>query len=194
MAPLQPRIEFCIFPTAIGRCGLAWGPRGILAVQLPETNESRTRARLLRLLGDARPGIAPPPLRQVIDEIVALLEGKPRDLRQAPLDMTAVSAFQQRVYAVTRTIDPGHTLTYGEVAARCGDAGAARAVGQALGSNPFPIIVPCHRVLAAGGRSGGFSAPGGVSTKLRLLSLENALNARAAREPAAGRGSLPLPF
>jgi methylated-DNA-[protein]-cysteine S-methyltransferase len=88
--------------------------------------------------------------------------------------MDAVPEFPRRVYEVARTIPPGGTLTYGEVAARLGDARLAREVGQALGRNPFAIIVPCHRVLAAGGMPGGFSASGGVATKMRLLSIEGA--------------------
>jgi methylated-DNA-[protein]-cysteine S-methyltransferase len=94
--------------------------------------------------------------------------------------MTGVPPFHQRVYAVARAIAPGHTLTYGEVAAALGEPGAARAVGQALGHNPFAPVVPCHRVLAAGARSGGFSATGGVDTKLRMLLAEGA---RFGREP-----------
>ena len=172
MPQIQSQIGFSIFPTLVGRCAIAWGQRGILAVQLPEANESQTRARLLRSLADARPMTAPPHIRRVIDDMVALLEGEPCDLRHAVLDMKGLSPFQQRVYEITRTIAPGQTLSYGEVALLCGDRSAARAVGQALGHYPFPIIVPCHRVLGAGGKSGGFSAPGGVTTKLRLLSLE----------------------
>jgi len=194
MAPIHPQVGFCIFSTAIGRCGIAWGGHGILAVQLPEANESRTRARILRLPGDARPAIAPAPVQRVMDDIVALLEGQRRDLRDAVLDMRALSGFQQRVYALTRAIEPGRTRSYGEIATLCGDAGAARAVGQALGRNPFPIIVPCHRVLAAGGKNGGFSAPGGVTTKLRLLTLESRLQVPAPLDRTAARGTLPLPF
>ncbi len=181
-------IDFSLFATSIGACAIAWGEAGIVAVQLPDSHESRTRARLLRLLAGGATAAQPPPLLQrVIDDMVALLAGQRRDLRHAVLDMNGLSPFQQRVYEVTRAIPPGHTLSYGEVAARCGDGSAARAVGQALGRNPFPIIVPCHRVLAAHGRSGGFSAPGGVRTKLRLLNLEGALN-----KPV--HGNLALPF
>jgi len=108
--------------------------------------------------------------------------------------MTGTSDFQHRVYAATRTIAPGQTLSYGQVASLCGDAKAARAVGRALGRNPFPIIVPCHRVLAAGGKSGGFSAYGGVTTKLRLLQLEGAAPALATRQSALEPSSLALPF
>ena len=108
------------------------------------------------------------------DDIIALLAGEPRDLADIPLDMSEVPPFHQRVYAVARAIPPGATFTYGEIAARIGEPGAARAVGQALGRNPFPPIVPCHRVLAAGGRTGGFSARGGVATKMRMLTIEGA--------------------
>jgi len=121
---------------------MAWGQRGILAVQLPEANESQTRARLLRSLADARPVSAPPHIRRVIDDIVALLEGEQCDLRHAVLDMKGLSPFQQRVYQITRTIGPGQTLSYGEVAALCGDRGRGTRGRSGLGHNPFPIIVP----------------------------------------------------
>jgi methylated-DNA-[protein]-cysteine S-methyltransferase len=195
MRQIQVDIEYCLFPTALGDCAIAWGARGIVAVQLPSGHESQTRARLLRMLaGGARPARAPPHVRRIIDDMVALLAGQRRDLLDAVLDMNGLSAFQRRVYEITRAIVPGHTLSYGEVATRCGDGAAARAVGQALGRNPFPIIVPCHRVLAAGGRSGGFSAPGGVTTKLRLLDLEGALGALAHTNAAGSHGNLALPF
>ena len=165
-------VEFSLFATPAGTCAIAWGPDGICSLLLPESSEQLTRARLLRRLPQAQEASPPPAVQTVIDDIVSLLRGEPRDLRGAELDLTGIAPFEQQVYAVARSIEPGCTLSYGEVAARCGDAGAARAVGQALGGNPFPIIVPCHRVLAAGGRSGGFSAPGGIVTKLRLLQLE----------------------
>jgi methylated-DNA-[protein]-cysteine S-methyltransferase len=185
--------EFSLFPTAIGTCGIAWGPDGIRAVVLPESSEQRTRERLLRRSAHACEATAPPAIRQVIDDIMALLRGEPRNLRQARLDLQGIPEFAQRVYQIARAIEPGCTLAYGEVAERCGDRTEARAVGQALGSNPFPIIVPCHRVLAAGGRSGGFSAPGGLVTKLRLLQLEGW--PRDAPQPGGvERGNLALPF
>ncbi len=172
--------SYTLFQTAIGACGIAWGARGIVALQLPEGSESATRARLLRAHGAAC--LQPPAaeIRRVIDDIVGLLAGEPRDLQHARLDLTAVPPFHRRVYAIVRQIAPGRTLAYGEVAALCGDRHAARAVGQAMARNPFPIIVPCHRVLAAGGASGGFSARGGVSTKLRLLAIEGAMPAPVA--------------
>jgi methylated-DNA-[protein]-cysteine S-methyltransferase len=168
---------YTLFPTALGTCAIAWGPGGIVGVQLPEANPSATLGRLLRKLGgSASPGLPTQPVRQAIDGIVALLAGEPRDLRAIRLDMAQLPAFFRDVYAVVRQILPGQTLSYGEVAARCGDRGAARAVGQAMARNPFPIIVPCHRVLAAHGKSGGFSASGGVHTKMRLLAIEGAGN------------------
>ena len=166
--------HFTLFDTAIGRCGIAWGSRGVLSVQLPEVPATETRARLARRFPDASEDAPPPDVQRAIDDIVALLRGQARDLSGVVLDMERVPPFHQRVYEVARTIPPGSTLTYGEIAGRLGDAGAARAVGQALGRNPFAIVVPCHRVLAAGGKVGGFSAGGGITTKLRLLTIEGA--------------------
>jgi methylated-DNA-[protein]-cysteine S-methyltransferase len=165
---------FALFDTDIGRCGIAWGAHGITGVQLPEASEARTRARLVRRYPRAREAPPPTDVRRVIDGIVALLRGEASDLSAAALDMDGVAEFDRRVYAVARDIAPGATLSYGEIAARLGERGLARDVGQALGRNPFPIIVPCHRVLAAGGKAGGFSANGGVTTKLRLLTIERA--------------------
>jgi methylated-DNA-[protein]-cysteine S-methyltransferase len=165
---------FGLFDTAIGRCGAAWGARGVAGVQLPEAREVETRARLLQRFPDARETPPPPEVRRALDGIVALLRGESSDLSAVALDMERLPAFHRRVYEIARTIPPGATLSYGEVAARVGAPGAARAVGQALGRNPFAIVVPCHRVLAAGGKIGGFSAKGGITTKLRLLSIEAA--------------------
>lgn len=169
----------CLFDTAIGAVGIAWSDAGISGVNLPEATPAATRRRLLARHPD-RPEAEPPPaIRAIIDRIVALVGGEPVDLSDAPLDRTALPDFHARVYDVALSIRPGETLTYGEVARRIGEPGAAQAVGQALGKNPWPIIVPCHRVLAAGGRTGGFSANGGVDTKLRLLSIERARTAGA---------------
>ncbi|HWW21376.1 MAG TPA: methylated-DNA--[protein]-cysteine S-methyltransferase [Steroidobacteraceae bacterium] len=166
---------YTLFATAVGTCGIAWGTAGIVGVQLPECNPSATLSRLLRKLGgDASPGLPPSDVQRTIDDMTALLAGEHRDLRHARLDLTAIPEFFQRVYAIVRQIPPGQTLSYGEVATRCADPAAARTVGQAMARNPFPIIVPCHRVLAAHGKNGGFSAHGGVSTKLRLLAIEGA--------------------
>ena len=166
--------HFTAFDTSIGHCGLIWSREGIAGVQLPEGSERATRARLRQRFPDAIDASPPPDARRAIDGIVALLGGEAIDLSAIALDMTAVPPFNRRVYEIARTIPPGSTLSYGDIAIRLGLPGSARAVGQALGRNPFPLIVPCHRVLAAGGKLGGFSANGGVATKLRLLAIEGA--------------------
>jgi methylated-DNA-[protein]-cysteine S-methyltransferase len=165
---------FALFDTAIGRCGVVWSGRGIVGVQFPETSEHATRNRLLRRFPGAVESAPPEAVGRTIDDIVALVRGERRDLSDAVLDCAAVPDFNRRVYEVARAIPAGSTLSYGEVAERLGDRNLARDVAQALGQNQFPIIVPCHRVMAAGGKTGGFSAPGGVRTKLRLLSIERA--------------------
>lgn len=171
---------FTLFLTALGRCGIAWSERGITRLQLPEPSDAATRQRLIRNLAVAVQQPPPPAVQAVIDKVVGLLAGEARDLRDVALDVDGVPPFHRRVHAVVRQIPVGETLSYGEVAARVGEPGAARAVGQAMGRNPYPIIVPCHRVLAAGGRAGGFTAPGGLATKARLLQIEGA---RWGREP-----------
>ena len=165
-------IGFLVFETPIGVCGIVWGDRGVVAVQLPEANEAAARARLGRDYPGARESAPPPDIERAREAIGALLRGEPSDLSFVELDMSRVAPFNQRVYEIARTIPPGSTLTYGEIAARLGEPGAARDVGAVLGQNPFSIVVPCHRVVAAGGKIGGFSARGGVQTKLRLLSIE----------------------
>jgi methylated-DNA-[protein]-cysteine S-methyltransferase len=169
-------VQFTLFDTALGPVGIGWEAAGVTTVQLPEATRSATRARLIRYHPDAEEAPAAPPVGvgRAIGGIVALLAGRPDDLRDVTLDMAAVPDFDRRVYDVAREVGPGHTTTYGEIAAALGDPHASREVGQALGHNPFPLIVPCHRVLAAGGRLGGFSARGGVTTKLRLLDIEGA--------------------
>jgi methylated-DNA-[protein]-cysteine S-methyltransferase len=165
---------FALFETAIGACGIAWGKLGIVGIQLPERDMAATRSRIARRFVEAVEMRPPPGVDLAIGDIVRLLDGEPIELARIDLDMTGVPEFHRRVYVVARAIPPGATLTYGEIAGRLGEPGAARAVGQALGANPFPIVVPCHRVLAAGGRAGGFSANGGRLTKLRLLTIERA--------------------
>ncbi len=164
---LASPITMFIFATAIGDCGLRWGPSGITQVMLPR-DPALTRARREDLTA------APGPIRAAAQNIVALLEGEPRDLREVVLDESTLEAFPRRVYAATRAIDPGTVATYGAIARAVGEPGAARAVGAALGANPYPVIVPCHRVLAADGALHGFSAPGGIATKRRMLELERA--------------------
>ncbi|HEV2955930.1 MAG TPA: methylated-DNA--[protein]-cysteine S-methyltransferase [Xanthobacteraceae bacterium] len=165
---------FALFDTAIGACAVAWGAGGILGVQLPDADATRTRARMRRRFSTARETTPPAEVQRTIDGIVALIGGEAVDFSAVALDMERVPAFHRRVYDVARTISRGATLTYGEIAKRLGVPAEAREVGEAMGRNPFPIIVPCHRVLAAGGKLGGFSAPGGVATKRRLLAIEGA--------------------
>jgi methylated-DNA-[protein]-cysteine S-methyltransferase len=166
---------FAFFETAIGICGIAWAACAIRAVQLPEGSATATRQRLARRFPTAHELDPPPEVQRAIDLIRDQIAGTVRDLRVVALDMDDLPPFERRVYEVAREIPSGSTLTYGEVAARIGEPQSSREVGQALGRNPFPIVVPCHRVLAAGGRPGGFSARGGVATKLRLLEIEKAL-------------------
>src|SRR5215831_15371515 len=170
---MTPR-GFALFATAIGACGIAWSDAGITVVQLPEGIDAATRSRLERRSAGAREMVPPPEVQRAVDAIVSLLDGNATDLSFITLDMDGVPDFHRRVYEVARTIQPGSTLTYGKIAARLGDPGSARAVGQALGRNPFVLVVPCHRVLGARGKTGGFSAHGGSATKLTLLTIEGA--------------------
>jgi methylated-DNA-[protein]-cysteine S-methyltransferase len=171
---VMTELGFALFDTPSDCCGIVWNGRGIAGVQLPETDRRAVRNRILRRFPGACEAVPPADVQRVVDDIAALLNGEPRDLGYAKIDTAALPDFHRRVYDVARTIPAGATLSYGEIAERLGDRLLAREVGEALGQNPFPIIVPCHRVLAAGGKMGGFSARGGVRTKLRLLSIEGA--------------------
>ncbi|MFN8648301.1 MAG: methylated-DNA--[protein]-cysteine S-methyltransferase [Gemmatimonadales bacterium] len=166
--------HFALFDTAIGRAGLAWSARGLVAVQLPESSEAATRDRLRRRAPAAVEAAPTPDIHRAMADLTALLAGERRDLSWIPLDAAGVPHFHQRVYEVTRTIAPGQTLTYGDIATRLAAPGSARAVGQALGHNPWPLVVPCHRVLGAGNTMVGFSAHGGAVLKRRLLGIEGA--------------------
>ncbi|MFI8569286.1 methylated-DNA--[protein]-cysteine S-methyltransferase [Rhodococcus sp. NPDC078407] len=158
-----------LFDTAIGRCGIAWTDDGVVAVALPEPSDE---AMIDYLAGfAATEGSVDALAADAIDRIVALLEGRTVDMRSIPLVLD-VSVFDASVYTLCSEIPRGSTLTYGEIARRLGHPGAAQAVGGALGRNPVPIIVPCHRVLGAGTEVGGFSAPGGANTKQRILGIE----------------------
>lgn len=167
-------LGYTVFDTAVGRCGIAWGELGVLGVQLPEAREIETRRRLFQIFPDARELRPSPEIQSAIDGIAALLRGKAADLSEVRLDMTDVRPFDGRVYDFTRTIPRGETLTYGEVAAKLKASGAAHSVAQALSRNPFMLIVPCHRVLEAGGYADRISPNGGSISKRRLLSIEGA--------------------
>ena len=165
---------YSFFETAIGACAIAWGARGITAVSLPEAHVKALRSRFTQRFPEAREDTPSADIGEAIARIQALLTGKADDLSDIPLDDTDVPLFNKRVYEVARRIPPGSTRTYGEIAKELCDPLLAQSVGQALGRNPFPIIVPCHRVLAANGKTGGFSATGGIETKFRMLAIERA--------------------
>jgi methylated-DNA-[protein]-cysteine S-methyltransferase len=166
--------HFTLFDSPIGTCGIEWGPRGINGVQLPMGSEEKTRARIRQRDLFSVETAATAEVQAVIDRIVDLLSGKPDDLRDIALDLEDVPEFNRGVYDIARSIPPGQTMTYGDIAKKLGGVELSRDVGQALGRNPCPIVVPCHRVLAAGNKPGGFSANGGVVTKLKMLEIEGA--------------------
>jgi len=161
------------FETALGTCGVRWSERGISEVVMPRARvTSPARAGRSTRVGPST--AAPDAVRAAVAGIVALLGGERRDLRSIALDERDVDPFRRRVYAATREIAPGATASYGEIARAIGEPEAARDVGAALGVNPYPIVVPCHRVLSASGGLHGFSAPGGLATKRRMLEIEGA--------------------
>ena len=166
--------HFTLFDTPIGACGIEWGPRGINGVQLPMGNDEKTRARIRQRRGDISEAPPTKEVQEAIARIVKLLAGERDDLRDIALDLDGVPEFNRGVYDIARSIPPGQTLTYGDIAKRLGGVELSRDVGQALGRNPCPIVVPCHRVLAAGQKPGGFSAKGGIDTKLKMLAIEGA--------------------
>ena len=177
---IDPMINYTLFDTVIGCAGLAWNEHGLVGVHLPEREPDRARRGFERRFPGSAEAEPPAELTPVIEGVRALMRGEKADLSDAPLDLARVPAFNARVYAIARRIPPGETLTYGEIATRLGDRLLARDVGTALGQNPWPIVVPCHRVTAAGGKLGGFSAPGGARTKLKLLAIEGAAAAAQA--------------
>ena len=164
-----PTMKTVTFDTALGRCAVRWSDAGITGVLLP-TSAGRPGPRIE---DDVE---VPPFVRHAIEGMVELLAGRAVDLRDIPLDELGIDELRHAVYAATREIPPGTTRSYGEVARSIGrlDHEGARDVGAALARNPFPIIVPCHRVVAASGALTGFSAPGGLATKRRMLELEGA--------------------
>ena len=165
---------FALFPTALGTCAIAWNEIGLTGVWLPEADAESLRRRAARRCDGASESKPSARVAEAVEAITRLLGGERIDLAGIAVDDAGIDAFDRRVYAVTRTIPPGRVLTYGEVAARVGTDAMARAVGQSLGRNAMPIVVPCHRVVATGGGLGGFSAPGGTDTKRRMLAIEDA--------------------
>jgi methylated-DNA-[protein]-cysteine S-methyltransferase len=169
------RSEYLIFETASGFCGIAWNRVGITRFQLPTEGAETAERMLRRRLRDAESGAPTPEVLDAVAAVQRYFEGDKTDFSGVKLDLSDQDAFFKRIYAATRLVGWGRTTTYGILAKELG-AGpeAARDVGQAMAKNPVPLIIPCHRVLAAGGRIGGFSAPGGSATKIRMLELEGA--------------------
>jgi methylated-DNA-[protein]-cysteine S-methyltransferase len=167
-------IHHHLFDTAIGECGVAWSARGLVGVQLPEKDRGRTELRLAVKCRSTSTDDIPPWIQSVISDIQRYLAGQPVDFSTIEVHFGGVDDFRQKLYAALRSIGFGRTVTYGELAKQIGLTGweSARDVGEAMGKNPVPIVIPCHRVLAAGNKPGGFSAYGGVTTKQKLLALE----------------------
>jgi methylated-DNA-[protein]-cysteine S-methyltransferase len=183
-----PEGGYALFDSAIGRCALVWRGGFVIGAALPEASDERARASLARRFPGAAEAEPPAFAADAIARIVSLLAGALTDLGDIPLDLDAGSPFERSVWDAARRIPCGEVRSYGDIAREIGAPQGAQAVGVALGRNPVPVIVPCHRVLAADGRSGGFSAPGGVATKFRILEIEGA---RRTGEPELFE-SLPL--
>lgn len=163
---------YAIVDTVIGPCGIAWSDNRITRFRLPERDAAVTEARLRRRTGAEQPSVPPPAVARAIENLRRYFFGERMLFDEVEIALPRVADFHQRVYAEARALRWGETATYGEIAKRAGEPQGAQAVGQAMGSNPLPIIIPCHRVLAAGGKLGGFSAYGGVMTKQKLLAME----------------------
>jgi methylated-DNA-[protein]-cysteine S-methyltransferase len=165
--------EYTIFETTNGFAALAWNENGVTSLRLPASSEGRAEASVLRRFPQARRTTPSAQMASLISEIKRYFDGEKVDFSAVPLDMGSQDPFFARVYAEVRKLGWGETTTYGAVAKVLGaEPQAARDVGQAMASNPIPLIVPCHRVLAAGGKIGGFSAPGGSSSKAKMLEIE----------------------
>jgi methylated-DNA-[protein]-cysteine S-methyltransferase len=173
---LTAEIHHTLFPTAIGAVGVAWSERGLVALALPERDEAATEKRLIAKSRSAGKAVPPSAIADAIALIRKYCAGERVDFSTVPLDLSSVDPDRRRIYETMRALDFGETTTYGALARAAGapesDWEAAQRVGVAMGRNPIPIVVPCHRVLAAGGKPGGFSAYGGTATKEKLLALE----------------------
>jgi methylated-DNA-[protein]-cysteine S-methyltransferase len=165
-------MRYRMFDTPLGTVGVAWSDRGLTRLQLPDRERSTTERRLRGLSDGTEAGKPPAHIQRAIAAVEKYMDGRRVDFSELELDLAGVSDFHRAIYDAARRIGWGETATYGELAEQVGSPGAARAVGQAMGRNPIPVIIPCHRVLASGRKIGGFSAPGGAVTKTRLLALE----------------------
>lgn len=177
-----------ILETDIGPCGIAWRGTKIVGVEIGDADEKETRYRLRERFPGAEDIDVPAFVNRAAQGVRALLAGADADFSDTPLALDSVPDLNRQVYDIILELKPGETTTYGAIARRIGDISLSQAVGYALGKNPFPIIVPCHRVLGANGKVGGFSAAGGTATKLKLLNIERA---RTSSEPDLF-GGLPL--
>ena len=173
------QIDYCLFEAPLGTFGIAWSerenssaPPAVAFLQLPEATTGRTESRIQQQSGAGNASVPPPRIAEVIERVRKHLEGEVQDFQDVLLDLDGSPPFARRVYQAARKIPVGQTMTYGELARAAGGPAAARAVGQALRKNPIALIIPCHRVLAAGGSLGGFSAHGGRATKTRMLAIE----------------------
>jgi methylated-DNA-[protein]-cysteine S-methyltransferase len=165
--------HYLVFETAGGFCGIAWNDTGVVRFQLPTKSAHSTEQLLRRRLPDAEPGTPPSTVTEAVKAAKHYFEGEETDFSSVTLDLSGQDEFFNRIYGAARRLGWGHTTTYGALAKALGvGPEAARDVGQAMAKNPVPLIIPCHRVLAAGGKIGGFSAPGGSTAKLRMLELE----------------------
>jgi methylated-DNA-[protein]-cysteine S-methyltransferase len=167
------RHHYLVFETAGGFCGIAWSEAGIVRFELPAGSAEAAERRLRRRLPAGAPGEPPPAVREAVAAVRRYFQGEETDLAGVALDLEDQEPLFRRIYAEARRVGWGRTTTYGGLAKALGEGPeAARDVGQAMARNPVPLLVPCHRVLAAGGRIGGFSAPGGAAAKARMLALE----------------------
>jgi methylated-DNA-[protein]-cysteine S-methyltransferase len=171
-----PEVHHHLFDTALGPCAVAWNGRGLVGVQLPERDGATTERRLAARIHSDGPASPPEWVCHLVDDIRRYLAGEKVDFSAVAVDLEEIDDLRRRIYAVLRTIPFGETTTYGDLARAIGETEwqGARDVGEAMGRNPVPIVIPCHRVLAAGGKLGGFSAHGGAATKRKLLELEGA--------------------
>lgn len=171
--------SYTLFNTELGTCGIAWKESSrqnekpqVISFQLPEATEQLTEARIVKKTTAHKTNTIPSSIGEIINRVKLHLKGQIQDFQDIDLDFKTTGQFAKQVYEAARTIPAGRTVTYGQLAEISGNPGAARAVGRVMGKNPIPIIIPCHRVLASGSKPGGFSAHGGLTTKMKMLDME----------------------